>query len=102
MMDILLCKCRTRQEQAYLVVGMVILTVCSFGVCKFALGMGKAARATDVDGRFQRDVNEVAYYGYMIFGISALLGLAFAFMGILNLVRLVTGTGLDESDGSWD
>lgn len=100
-MDILLCKCRTRQEQVYLVIGMAILVVCCFWVCKFALGMGKAALETDVGGHFQHEVNNIGFYGIVVFGISVLLGLAFAFMGILNLVRFVTKTGLDESDGSW-
>lgn len=99
--SMLFIKCKTRAEQVYLVVGMAILIVCCIGVCKFTLGMSEAAMDTEVSGDMQRDVYQIGLYGYVVVGISGLLGIVFAFMGIVNLVRLVTNTGLEDPDEGW-
>lgn len=101
-LSMLFVKCHTRQEQVYLVVGMAILTVCCLGICKFTLGMSEAAMDTEISsGDIQRDVYQIGFYGYLVVGISGLLALVFAFMGVLNLIRLLTNTGLDDPDEGW-
>ncbi len=98
----MMCKCSSRSEQMYLVVGTAILFIASLGVCKFGLGMGNAGMITETSGRSQRkSVAEFSYYGYMIFGVGGLLALVFGFMCVLNAIRFLTGTGLADANESW-
>ena len=109
-LSMLFVKCKTRGEQLAVVVGMLILIAACFGVGKFLLGMGEAGADTFVeisasDGHdhsdFQRGSGEVAIYGYAGAALCALLGVIFAIMASINLVRFITGTGLADPDQGW-
>ena len=101
--DILFCKCGSRQEQIILVIGMAVMVLVCAGVCKFGFGMGQAALETvqESDGAGSRGSGRFVFYGYTIFAISGFLGVVFALMAVINLIRLLTGTGIEDPDEAW-
>lgn len=105
--SMLFVKCKTRGEQVIVVVGMLILVAACFGVGKFFLGMGNASMQSAMDisssqdtpSGMDRDIAHISLYGYATVAVCAGLGIIFATMATINLVRLITGTGLAADDG---
>lgn len=105
--SMLFVKCKTRGEQAIFVVGMLILTAACFGVGKFFLGMGNATMQSAIEmnsaesapSGMERDVAQISFYGYATVAVCAGLGLIFSTMAVINLIRLITCTGLADDDG---
>lgn len=109
-LSMLFVKCKSRGEQLAVVIGMLVLIVVCVGIGKFLLGMGEAGADTFIemsssDGHdhsdFQRGSGEVAIYGYAGAALCALLGIIFAIMAGINLVRFITRTGLADPDEGW-
>ncbi len=107
-LSMLFVKCRTRGEQLIVIFGMLILIAACYGVGVFFLGMGEAGAQTvqeaaemDLDAMDRREIGQIAVYGYAGAGIAGLLALIFAFVAIINAVRFLTGTGLEDPDDGW-
>jgi hypothetical protein len=108
-LSMLFVKCKTRGEQIIVVIGMLILIAACFGVGKFFLGMSNAtlesvtelSEMESASNRLERDTASVSLYGYATVAICSLLGIIFAIMAVINLVRLITGTGLADPDEGW-
>jgi hypothetical protein len=107
-LSMLFVKCRSRGEQLIVIFGMLILIAACYGIGKFFLGMSEAGVQTmqeaaemDLDAGDQSEIGRLTVYGYAAVGIAGLLGFIFAIVAIINAVRFITGTGLEDPDDGW-
>tara|TARA_R110002095_G_C4082999_1_gene221762 strand:- start:69 stop:407 length:339 start_codon:yes stop_codon:yes gene_type:complete len=102
--DALFTKCKSRQEQVILVVGALVLATIGYFVGDWLFGFAGAARtsAGEIDStRRQREYLQYMLIAYGVYGITMLLTASIAFVGVLNLIRLITGTGLADPGEDW-
>jgi Ca2+/Na+ antiporter len=101
LLDVVLIKCEHRAQQIGVVVGMAVFIIACVAIGLWMLNMGHATlsdyRSLDSSGS-NRDhgLGRIMVYFYAGAGISGALTLLFSLVGIVNLVRLLTGTGLKE------
>ena len=102
--DALFTKCKTRSEQLILVVVALTLATIGYFVGDWLLGFAGAARQSigEIDSpRTQREYTQYAVLAYGVYGITMLLTASIAFVGVLNLFRFLTGTGLADPGEEW-
>ncbi len=102
--DAILMKCETRSQQLTLVIGLGLFIVALVGLGRWMLmiggGMYEAVKdhGSDVGVRGGSNMASSAMFFYGGAAICGFLSVLFGLMLIVNLVRLVTNTGLKEPD----
>jgi hypothetical protein len=103
--EAIMMKCETRAQQVGLVIGMAVIVAGMGSVGMWLFEMGEAARETviqaaEMNMRSGRRFNQVVIYFYGGAAICGVVSVIFSLVGIINLVRFLTHTGLAEKK-SW-
>ncbi len=108
--DAILMKCETRGQQLGLVIGMANFFTATLGMAYWMFGIAEAARHTlpefdqrNAYGEYQNwrqrnDLYHTMMMWYALVGVVATILPVFATVGAVNLVRLLTNTGLKNPD----
>jgi len=108
--DAVLMKCESRAQQIGLAMCMALFVTALVGVGLWMLSMGNATLETVTDNpdlvrrrggsRRSGGIGGAMLFFYAGAAVSAVLSVLFALVGIVNLVRFMTNTGVKETD-SW-
>ena len=108
--DAILMKCETRGQQLGLVIGMALFFAATLGIAYWMFGIAESARNTLPEfaqrnrygeyqnGRQRNDLYHTMVMWYALAGLVATVLPVFAAVGVVNLVRLLTNTGLKDND----
>ncbi len=108
--DAILMKCETRGQQLGLVIGTALFFTATLGIAYWMFGIAEAARHTlpefaqrNNHGEYQNwrqrnDLYHTMVMWYALAGVVATILPVFVAVGVVNLVRLLTNTGLKDSD----
>ena len=106
--DMLFAKCETRGQQLSLVLGMAVIVAACAGGAVFFLGLGEAgletveqAREMGLRVRRRSGASQATLLGYGGVAVCGIIGLLCGAIGVVNLLRFITGTGLKDPDSSW-
>jgi len=108
-LSMLFVKCKSRGEQLGLIIGMLIMIAACYGVGKFMLGLGEAGLETANEvasmerspSGMERDSAAISLFGYATVAACVVFGAICSIMATINLVRLLTGTGLADPNDTW-
>jgi len=102
--DAILMKCESRSQQLTLVVGLALFIVALVAVGGWMMMMGNGTMEAlnehreSIGYRGRSNLSTSVFFFYGGAAICAFLSFVFALMVIVNLVRLVTNTGLKDPD----
>jgi len=103
LLDVILMKCESRAQQIGLAIGMALLIVACVVIGLWSLNLGQATLADAremnlLESRRDLGLRNVMFYFYAGSVICGFLALLFSLIGVVNLVRFITRTGLKGSD----
>ena len=104
LLDVIFMKCENRTQQIGLAIGMGLFVIAFIAIGWWCFDMGQAAQTdaremnSAIEMRDDHGLNRMMFNFYAGATVCGLLGLLCSLVGIVNLVRFLTFTGLKKTE----